>query len=305
MPEGRIMTVGATLQIGAMGVQFHPESPKALCRFIPPYAAFVRDGVPHVVLDVSLGPPPLPGVTRPTFDNGSTWCLVKDHGSVSIYGHPYADLAEWNDVGLVMRPDFTQGTLYIYRPESEQTDGLENPLRYPLDQVLMIHLLAQGRGLLLHASAMLDGGKGYLFAGSSGRGKSTMARLWDGKATILSDDRIILRQQREGFWMYGTPWHGTYPALSPEGCRLSEIFLLAHGPENSLRLLSGAEAAARLLIASFPPLWDREGMAWTLELLDRLTASVPVYGLTFRPDFDVVPFVRQAVGGPGHGPDPA
>ena len=290
------MTADTTLEIGSLRIQLRPASLEVACRFTSPYDAFLSGGTPDVVLDVRRGAPPMPDGVLPIFDNASTWCMVYSNGMVTIYGHAYDDLQEFNDWGLIMTPDFTKGTLYALEPEEDEGgSSLENPLRYPLDQILIIQLLARGRGLLLHACAVLDEGRGYCFVGASGQGKSTMATLWDGEATILNDDRIILRPTDDGIWMYGTPWHGTYPATSPEGCPLNEIFLLAHGPENEIRRLAPAEAAGRLLIASFPPLWDREGMAWTLELLDRLTASVPIYELTFRPDKAVIPFVRQAI----------
>ncbi|MDV2496322.1 MAG: hypothetical protein RX316_08960 [bacterium] len=292
------MTADATLNIGTHRIQFRPTSPEAACRFTPPYAAFLSDGTPDLILDVHRSsPPPLPNDHFLCFDSGTWWCMVEGNGRVAIYGCAYDELQERNNIGLVMTPDFTRGALYVHRPEEEGTAFLENPLRYPLDQILTIQLLAFERGMLLHACGVVDEGRGYCFAGASGRGKSTMASLWDGEATILNDDRIILRPKGDGFWMYGTPWHGDYPACSPEGCPVNELFLLAHGPENVLRQLSPGEAAARLLIASFPPLWDQEGMAWTLELLDRLTASVPVYELTFRPDAAIIPFVRQAIQG--------
>ncbi|MDA2916803.1 hypothetical protein MYX64_08205 [Nitrospinae bacterium AH_259_B05_G02_I21] len=293
----RFMTADTTLQIGDSRICFRPTSPEATCRFISPYDSFLGGGTPDVILDVHRGPPPLLSNSFLCFDTGTTWCMVKANGLVAIYGCSYDALQERNNIGLVMAPDFTRGNLYVLRPESRGRPYLENPLGYPLDQILTIQLLAQGRGLLLHACAVLDEGRGYCFAGVSGRGKSTMAGLWDGEATILNDDRIILRPRDNGFWMYGTPWHGTYPATSPEGCPVNELFLLAHGPENTLRRLPPAEAACRLLQTSFPPLWDHEGMAWTLEFLDQLTTSVPVYELTFRPDEAVVPFVRHAARG--------
>ena len=289
------MISDTTLQIGAIRIRLRPSTAEVACRFIPPYSAFISDGPPDVVLTVYDKPPPLPEGTPPSFDNGATWCMVEANGQVALYDCAYDDLPEFNEKGLVLTPDFTQGTLFASRPTSDEPPEIVNPLGYPLDQILAINLLGRGRGLLLHACAVLDEGRGYCFAGSSGQGKSTMASLWDGEATILNDDRIILRPQGDGFWMYGTPWHGTYPATSPEGCPLNELFLLTHGPENEIRRLLPAEAASRLLIASFPPLWDHDGMAWTLELLDRLTASVPIYELTFRPDEAIIPFVRQAI----------
>ena len=39
--------------------------------------------------------------------------------------------------------------------------------------------------------------RGFLFAANSTHGKSTTARLWRDQATVLNDDRIVLRR-REG-----------------------------------------------------------------------------------------------------------
>ena len=53
------------------------------------------------------------------------------------------------------------------------------PLHYPLDELLMVHLLARGRGVEIHGSGIVDAdGYGTLFAGQSGAGKTTMSRLW-------------------------------------------------------------------------------------------------------------------------------
>ena len=71
------------------------------------------------------------------------------------------------------------------------------PLEYPLDELLLQGLLARGRGAEIHACGIADGsGRGLLFVGQSGAGKTTMARLWEGERgiTVLSDDRIILRR---------------------------------------------------------------------------------------------------------------
>ncbi len=288
------MTVETTLELGDLRIRFQPMTSEAACRFSPPHTAFLTSTPPDVILDVHRAPPPLPGGAPPVFDTGTTWCMVEMNGMTLIYACPYEEISKNNEVGLVVTSDFTRGRLYVHKPSwQEGTHHLENPLRYPLDQVLTINLLARGRGLLLHACGVLDAGRGYCFAGESGRGKSTIASLWDGEATILNDDRIILRLRDDGFWVYGTPWHGTYPAVSHESGQVNELFLLSHGPENSLRQLTPAEATRRLLRTSFLPLWDREGMAWTLHLLDLLTSSLPVYELSFRPDKAVIPFVRQ------------
>ena len=96
----------------------------------------------------------------------------------------------------------------------------------------MIHRLSRGEGVEVHAVGISDEqGRGHLFLGHSGAGKSTTARLWIDRpgVRILSDDRIILRVREGRIWMYGTPWHGDAGIASPDCAPLDEIYLLEHG----------------------------------------------------------------------------
>jgi hypothetical protein len=139
------------------------------------------------------------------------------------------------------------------------------------------------------------GGKGILFVGHSGAGKSTMARLWRGGANvpILSDDRIIVRKKEGVFWMYGTPWHGEGEFASPSGCPVDAIYFLKHARENKVAKTGEIEAASKLLTCSFPPLWDERGMKFTLDFLSELSKGVPCRELGFLPDEGIVPFIRS------------
>jgi hypothetical protein len=135
---------------------------------------------------------------------------------------------------------------------------------------------------------------GYLFLGNSGDGKSTTAKLWFGQGiTVLNDDRIIVRQNKGNLWMYGTPWHGDFKEHSSHGLRIHKLFFLRHGRKNSSRVKSGAEAVSMLLARSFPPFWDKEGMAFTIEFCQRLVSEIPCYELTFVPDGSLIDFVRS------------
>ena len=122
------------------------------------------------------------------------------------------------------------GHLLLFRPYFDESKPIY-PLEYPLDELLMIHRLACGEGVEMHAVGIVDeAGLGHLFLGHSGAGKSTTARLWksESNAQILSDDRIILRVRDGRIWMYGTPWHGDAGIASPESAPLSRLYLLEH-----------------------------------------------------------------------------
>ena len=190
--------------------------------------------------------------------------------------------------------DFTQGEV-ICDPRLVSRDEPLYPLQYPLDELLFINLLARGRGVEIHSCGVMDAdGSGYLFVGESGAGKSTSGRIWlrEEGVELLSDDRIIIRQEDGKFWMYGTPWHGEAELSAALKTELKRIFFLRHGESNRLVAQTRVEAAARLFSNAFPTFYNAEGLAFTLEFLDGLTESVPCAELVFVPDAGVVDFVR-------------
>lgn len=181
----------------------------------------------------------------------------------------------------------------LYFPDG--TDQFIQPFYGPVLELLMINYLAQSRGAIIHSCGIRREDEGILFVGESGAGKSTLTRLWNQAedVEILSDDRTILRKKNGDFWIYGTPWHGEAKFGSPHCVRLDRIYFIQHGAANLAREMSGAEPVQNLLTCSFPPYWDTEGMEFTMDFFSDLTASVPCYELLFKPDGDVVDYVKS------------
>lgn len=167
-------------------------------------------------------------------------------------------------------------------------------LSYPLPELLLIHLLADHGGMLLHACGVLAADGVTLFCGASGHGKSTMAGLWarENGAPILGDDRIALRRMGAEFHAFGTPWHGTGGYASPASGPVRRIFFLEHGRANRLTAMTPAAAAAALIRASFPPFWDGPRMTRTLAVAGTLAEALPARRLAFVPDARVVDLLR-------------
>jgi hypothetical protein len=226
------------------------------------------------------------------FDSGEVWRVYRDRDEFiftftsPVLGPTPYRVARFNS-------SFTSGNVWL-RDACLTGEYPTLPLDYPLDELLMISLLARGRGVEVHACGVIDkDGAAYLFAGQSGAGKSTIARLWSrAGATILSDDRIVLRIRDGKVWMYGTPWHGEEQFGCPEAAPLSRIFFLAHAPENKTATITKAGAAALLFARAFPPFYDKAGLDFTLSFLGDVMHRVPASQLAFVPDAGVVGFVR-------------
>jgi len=228
------------------------------------------------------------------FDSGGPWQLHRRPGgflfrffSSTLGPAPY-QTADFNH-------DFTSGEICVHRPYLVPGHPID-PLAYPLDELLVINLLGQGRGLEVHGCGLVDGSEtGYLFVGQSGAGKTTMARLWlaEPGVEILSDDRVVLRGGDDGVWMYGTPWHGDAPLASPRRARLSQLSFLRQHDRHACAALAPSVAAARLLAASFPAFYDAAALDFTLRFIEEVVRAVPARDLAFAPVPGVIEFLRR------------
>jgi hypothetical protein len=176
----------------------------------------------------------------------------------------------------------------------ETAHALDQPLRYPLDQVLTMYLL-NGVGVILHAAGALVCGQGVALAGVSGAGKSTFMRLATGRQEWqpLSDDRVILRLHDRRAMLHGTPWPGEGRVAVNRCGTLARLLFLEQARETDVRALAPKEALARLLRIASIPWYDPDYLGRALDACGRIVASAPSGVLTFRPDLDAVKAVER------------
>jgi hypothetical protein len=228
------------------------------------------------------------------FDSGALWKLYRDGGKYLFrFSSPYYGARPYKEASF--NPDFTEGEVRLHRPFFN-SDSPVYPMEYPLDELLLLSHLAMGKGVEAHSSGVIDSsGKGFLFVGQSGAGKTTMTRLWQKRdgIKVLSDDRIILRKVNDRIWMYGTPWHGEAEISCAGEAPLSHIFFLRHGQRNELVTQRRAEAAVRLFACGFPPFYSASGLDFTLSFYDEVTRRVPCSELLFLPGDEIIEFIRR------------
>ena len=233
--------------------------------------------------------------SAPAFVSGGLWSAYVHLSGTQFYFHssalgtePYK--AAWFD------PTFSRGHVVLNRASFAAGHPVY-PLEYPLDELAMMHRLSLGEGIEVHALGVADeDGSGYLFLGHSGAGKSTTARLWKQQSGVrlLSDDRIILREQNGRILMYGTPWHGDAGVASADSAVLSAIFLLEQSPVHELKAISQTKAAAELFARAFVPHYLKDSIQFSLDFADQVTSSVPSSVFRFAPTPDAVEVIRHA-----------
>jgi hypothetical protein len=253
----------------------------------PAYLPFIAQNKTDISLRLHHGIPDLV-VEEKVFESPPIWTLYRENGTSIVRLFP-----EMGDLQrtLFLPHHFKHADLYFADDCTRFTD----PFFGPTMELLLMHYLAQERGIILHACGIVIEDKGILFLGESGAGKSTLATMWDQEngVDILGDDRIIVRKQGREFRVYGTPWHGEAAFGSPREARLERIFFLSHGQENSIKEMTGLDPVSHLLTCSFPPLWDHQGMEFALEFFSQIATQVPCQKLSFKPEKSALALVKK------------
>ena len=207
----------------------------------------------------------------------------EDEGQEIICGKTAADEAVfefhwWNDTAgwLICSADYREGRLI--------TTGRH--VKMAIDNALMVlYALATAdrQTALFHAAVVSYEGKGYMFLGPSGTGKSTHAGLWlryiEGTALVNDDNPVV----RDGV-VYGSPWSGKTPCYRNVHYPLGGIVVLSQAPYNRIQRLSGLHAYAALVASISGKRWDARIADGLHQTENALAATVPVWHLECLPD---------------------
>ncbi|MDD5565851.1 MAG: hypothetical protein PHG31_03030 [Candidatus Omnitrophica bacterium] len=228
-------------------------------------------------------------------DSRANWQLL--HNGNSFY---FRSLIKGKLQLMKINKGFNRVIAYLLPKKEKGSTWNYIDIIYDFLQVLLINYFAlHTQGVFVHSIGVKDrDASGLLFAGKSGSGKSTTARIWHAHshAMVLNDDRIIVRKTNGSFAIYGSPWHGEfsdYLISRIESAALKKLFFIHHAPHNTVRQIGEREAFHNLYPTLFAPFWDKGLLKNTVAFSSDLIKHTSCFSLGFVNNKRVIDFVRR------------
>lgn len=219
-----------------------------------------------------------------------------DDGSQIVAGNcsgkPYFEFQLWGKTAarMITNGTYTEGTAVLY---DNALFGINNAL-----MVLYALSTADKQTALFHSSVVSYKGRGYMFLGISGTGKSTHTGLWlrniEG-TQMVNDDNPVVRQTADGIKVFGSPWSGKTPCYRNVSYPLGALVQLSQAPHNAIRRLSPLEAYAALMPSISGKRWDARVADGLHRMETTIISEIPMFHLECLPDADAARVCCQAV----------
>lgn len=225
--------------------------------------------------------------------NNNEWLEVKCDADTEVFSYATDTISPISK--LVYKKSDKCAWIYINKEEYNYDTMVSLVESTPF---LMLNMLVQleNKGFLIHTSAFDMKGKGMLFSGESGAGKTTLTSLISKYSDykILTDETAVVRLCDDKIMIYGTPWKGSGAQFySSSGCMLKGINFIYHGLENKLETIEKEEAIRLLIKQSFPYFWDKSSMAKLFSVINSIIYKIEMRKLFFLPDNTVVDYINR------------
>lgn len=154
--------------------------------------------------------------------------------------------------------------------------------------------------LLMHSSVVENNGKGYMFLGASGRGKSTHSDLWVKHipgSTLINDDNPVLRIADDGTpFIYGSPWSGKRPIYKCVNYPIGGLTAIEQHIRNKIQLQNTPSAFSIMLSSCSTMKFDKNIHLNICKTISKVLEKLPIYILRCRPDKEAAQVSSKALG---------
>lgn len=221
-----------------------------------------------------------------------------DMGHTLLYRMPSGYRIEFDyDGGPVHVVEFDEAVAdvraFIRWDDRFAKTALSSMLRIVFAQAILPH-----GAISVHASVVVNDGKGFLFMGKSGTGKSTHSGLWLKRiegSWLLNDDNPIVRVTGEDVMVYGSPWSGKTPCYRNESAPVAGVVRLKQAPRNRFRVCEDIAAFSAVLPGCSVLRQDMRLHEALCETLAELTERTLVGELECLPDREAAEVCRRGM----------
>jgi hypothetical protein len=191
------------------------------------------------------------------------------------------EISKSNDQIFFRRADYLISVDFEYKTAAILVHD-ELALKHALMNLFSSFIVYHKWGLLIHSSCAIENGKAHIFAGQSGAGKSTAAKL-SYPRYLLSDEATLVKITPEEVTIYNSPFRSELEA-NPlnENVSLAGVHILYQALQNNRVKLEKSDALLQLLDKVFFWPQSQEEIKTILRLLTLLVKRVPVYVLHFQ-----------------------
>jgi hypothetical protein len=158
----------------------------------------------------------------------------------------------------------------------------ELALKHALMNLYSSFIVYHNWGLLIHSSCAIENGKAHIFAGQSGSGKSTAAKL-SYPRNLLSDEATLVKITPERVVVFNSPFRSELETGNfGEHVELASVQILYQAMQNNRYKLTKSNGLLDLMDKVF--FWpnSREETKTVMRLLTDFVKTVPVYNLHFQ-----------------------
>ncbi len=294
------------INVGDIGFSIKWEGSKVIDWPSKAYKGFTSPESIDVSLNVKCGELPEVAKGDIVFDAETNWKMYQTGESYII--DEFDVRTHKKDRTIKINKSMDRGEVFILPEAFEGMDnffkrvwnGSQNcwsihRLIDPFLKLLAANRLTKDDAVLVHGLSVSLNGKGILFAGSSGTGKSTLAGLLQGEdgITILNDERSVLSKKDGDLFIQGTPWPGDALISAPDKVRLDKVFFLKHSAENNIKPESIVNGFNMLFPQFFLPFWDKSAINWAMSFCEGVVKKVNPSELGFVKNKSVVDFIRK------------
>ena len=274
------------------------DAPAAAGKVAPSFRPFVAENIPdekavlHAVVDSKYRPDRSQLEKVANFLSNETEYTVFERKDKSVvfairdYDRSPLDIID-------LSSDFSTARIAVIPRDGRYVRALANAL-----MISYAFATSHLDTLTIHSSTVKYNGKGYMFLGKSGTGKSTHSQSWlrnFADCELMNDDNPVIRISGDEAVVYGSPWSGKTPCYKQMNAPVGALVGLVQAKHNKITRLDSVKGFVHLFSSVSTLICHSKAYEGVLNSTIRLAEIVPVYELENLPDDEAAKLCNSTV----------